>query len=173
MKTKLAPLPSQKQPLRYRQFDAGLGPMLALADAKGLVLLAFQDGEDPTMPESNWLEDRDGFKPLIAALKDYAKGKGPLPPWPTGDIKGTPFQRKVWAALKRIPYGEVRSYGDVAKMIGEPLAARAVGGACGKNPLPLFVPCHRVIASGGRIGGFGCGLQVKRRLMAIEGLSGY
>lgn len=155
---------------RYCQFDAGLGPMLALADEKGLVSLSFQEGDDPAFPEAHWMEDRKGFASLIAALRDYAKGRGPLPEWPLGAIRGTPFQRKVWAALKRIPYGQVRSYGDIAKTIGQAGAARAVGGACGKNPIPLFVPCHRVIGSGGRIGGFSCGLAVKRRLMALEGI---
>ena len=80
---------------------------------------------------------------------------------------GTPFQLAVWAALRRIPYGEVSTYGEVARMIGKPKAVRAVGGACHTNPCPIFTPCHRVVAANGA-GGFGAGLETKRRLLALE-----
>ena len=83
------------------------------------------------------------------------------------DAEGTPFQLAVWAALRSIPYGEVRTYGEVARMIGAPEAARAVGGACHANPCPIFTPCHRVVAAHGT-GGFGGGLEIKRRLLALE-----
>jgi len=84
------------------------------------------------------------------------------------DLRGTPFQLAVWRELLRIPYGEVRSYGEVARAIGRPRAVRAVGTANGANPLPLIVPCHRVVASGGRLGGYAGGLELKRRLLAVE-----
>lgn len=84
------------------------------------------------------------------------------------DLRGTPFQRAVWEALCAIPYGETRSYGEVARAVGDPGAARAVGLANGANPVPLVVPCHRVIQSGGKIGGYGGGLELKRRLLAME-----
>ena len=83
------------------------------------------------------------------------------------DTTGTPFQLAVWAALRTIPYGEVRTYGDVARMIGRPNAARAVGGACHANPIPIVIPCHRVVAANGP-GGFGSGMETKRRLLALE-----
>ena len=83
------------------------------------------------------------------------------------DAAGTPFQLAVWAALRRIPYGEVRTYGEVARMIGCPEAARAVGGACHANPVIVITPCHRVVAANGP-GGFGGGPETKRRLLAIE-----
>ena len=83
------------------------------------------------------------------------------------DSEGTPFQLAVWAALRRIPYGEVRTYGEVARMIGKPQAVRAVGGACHANPCPIFTPCHRVVAANGP-GGFGGGHEAKRRLLALE-----
>lgn len=82
---------------------------------------------------------------------------------------GTPFQRNVWKTLQTIPYGETKSYQWVAKKIGKPKALRAVGQACGANPIPLFIPCHRVIASNGKIGGFSGGLHWKRRLLRLEG----
>jgi methylated-DNA-[protein]-cysteine S-methyltransferase len=82
---------------------------------------------------------------------------------------GTDFQLRVWNALRAIPYGAVRNYGDIARAIGQPGAARAVGQANGCNPLPIVIPCHRVIASDGTIGGFSAGLWVKHRLLALEG----
>ena len=80
---------------------------------------------------------------------------------------GTTFQRQVWAALRCIPYGEVRTYGEIARRIGRPGAMRAVGGACHANPVPIITPCHRVVAAHGP-GGFGSGLEIKRRLLALE-----
>jgi methylated-DNA-[protein]-cysteine S-methyltransferase len=82
---------------------------------------------------------------------------------------GTEFQRRVWRALCEIPYGAVRNYGDIARAVGQPGAARAVGQANGCNPLPIVVPCHRVIASNGTIGGYSGGLSIKHRLLALEG----
>jgi len=84
------------------------------------------------------------------------------------DPRGTDFQRRVWSALREIPYGETRSYAEVARRIGRPRAVRAVGTANGANPLSLVVPCHRVIASGGKLGGYGGGLELKKRLLAME-----
>jgi len=81
---------------------------------------------------------------------------------------GTPFQRKVWAALRQIPAGQTESYGRLAAALGAPKAARAVGSACGANPIPLFIPCHRVVPAGGGLGGFSGGLHWKRRLLALE-----
>ena len=86
------------------------------------------------------------------------------------DLQGRPrFRVKVWEVLQRIPYGRVRSYGWVARKVGKPKAARAVGGACGANPVPLLVPCHRVIAGDGSLGGFSGGVGVKKRLLKLEG----
>ena len=84
------------------------------------------------------------------------------------DLRGTPFQCSVWNALCEIPYGETRSYADVARAVGNPNAVRAVGTANGANPVALVVPCHRVIAAGGKLGGYGGGLDLKRRLLAME-----
>lgn len=83
---------------------------------------------------------------------------------------GTNFQRRVWYELSQIPYGKTRSYADVAKALGQPTATRAVGAANGKNPLPIFIPCHRVIASDGSLHGFSAGLDVKRALLTLEGV---
>jgi methylated-DNA-[protein]-cysteine S-methyltransferase len=86
------------------------------------------------------------------------------------ELDGTPFQREVWSELSRIPYGETISYGELARRVGRPSAPRAVGQANGRNPIPIIVPCHRVLASNG-IGGYGGGLKVKRALLAVEGVA--
>jgi methylated-DNA-[protein]-cysteine S-methyltransferase len=83
-------------------------------------------------------------------------------------LEGTVFQRSVWAELQRVPYGETRTYGEVAAAVGKPRAARAVGGACGANPLPIIVPCHRIVGGSGSLVGFGGGLEMKERLLALE-----
>ncbi len=85
-------------------------------------------------------------------------------------LEGSPFQVAVWQALHAIRYGESRSYGEIAAAVGNPLAARAVGNACGGNPLAIIVPCHRIVANGGKIGGFSAGLDIKRRLLALESI---
>ncbi|HEY1445372.1 MAG TPA: methylated-DNA--[protein]-cysteine S-methyltransferase [Acidimicrobiales bacterium] len=86
------------------------------------------------------------------------------------ELDGTDFQREVWTELTRIPYGETISYGELARRVGRPSAPRAVGQANGRNPIPVIVPCHRVLASNG-IGGYGGGLKVKRQLLAVEGVT--
>ncbi len=156
-------------PVWFARLNTSLGQWMAVADESGLIELCYQDGEDARLPDSTWTEDAQCFGHLHRALMAYAAGQGPLPDWNMGHLRATPFQRRVWRELQRIPYGEVRSYGDIAQRLGQPGASRAVGSACGRNPIPLFIPCHRVIASGGGLGGFSCGLAVKRRLLRLEG----
>ena len=107
---------------------------------------------------------------VFTALERYFAGERDLFDFPL-DLSGTAFQLEVWAALRRIPYGETLSYGDVARAIGRPRSCRAVGNAVGSNPVGIVVPCHRVIAAGGAIGGFGGNLALKRRLLAVEGVT--
>jgi len=89
------------------------------------------------------------------------------------DFRGTPFQKKVWSALAKIPYAQTRSYKEIAKAIGLPKAYRAVGNANGQNSIPLIIPCHRVIENNGRLGGFGHGIKVKKRLLDFEKAHGF
>jgi methylated-DNA-[protein]-cysteine S-methyltransferase len=107
---------------------------------------------------------------LEQQLQQYADGKPVRWNIPLDMSSGTLFQQKVWRVLMTIPHGETRSYGWVAKQIGKPKASRAVGAACGANPVPVIVPCHRVIAGDGSLGGFGGGLPMKRRLLRSEGV---
>ncbi len=115
---------------------------------------------------------QEHFKDLVRRFKDYFMGHRVDFPDKL-DLQGaTAFQRKVWEAARQIPCGETRSYAWIARQIGNPAAARAVGQALGKNPLPVVIPCHRVIASDGSLGGFSGGLAMKKRLLALEKGSG-
>jgi len=104
------------------------------------------------------------------ALKTALTGRAPLELPPLDIVTGTDFQRQVWRAMQKIPWGQTASYGDLARAIGRPKAVRAVGGACGANPIPVFIPCHRVLATGGGPGGFSSGMHWKRTLLAAEGV---
>jgi methylated-DNA-[protein]-cysteine S-methyltransferase len=105
---------------------------------------------------------------LARQLSRYFRGERVSFRISTDSLVGTEFQRKVWRVLQTIPYGETRTYAWVARKIGHPKAARAVGVACGANPIPLIIPCHRVVASDGSLGGFSAGLVWKRRLLVLE-----
>ncbi len=100
-------------------------------------------------------------------ISEYLNGKRKAFDFPIAP-KGTDFQRKVWSALREIPYGETKTYGEIAADIGSPKAARAVGNACNKNPLLLAVPCHRVLGANGSLTGFAAGIEVKERLLLLE-----
>ena len=109
------------------------------------------------------------LREAFSQLEKYFQGKLrefslPLAP------QGTPFQMAIWQALRGIPYGTTATYGEIARRAGYPTATRAVGGACHRNPLAIVIPCHRVVAAGGRWGGFGGGLEMKKRLLALEGV---
>lgn len=110
------------------------------------------------------------LKEARSAIAAYLEGKTRDLDLPL-DLQGHPrFRAKVWEILKGIPYGRVRSYGWIARKVGKPKAARAVGGACGANPVPLLIPCHRVVAGDGSLGGFSGGLSLKKRLLKLEGI---
>jgi O-6-methylguanine DNA methyltransferase len=115
---------------------------------------------------------QEQLHPLISAvagLNRYFSGGSEILDHPL-DLRGTRFQREVWSALREIPLGQVATYGEIASRIGRPGGARAVGQACGSNPVVLFVPCHRVVAADGKLGGFGSGLGLKKGLLRHEGV---
>jgi methylated-DNA-[protein]-cysteine S-methyltransferase len=121
----------------------------------------------------NVRNDADDMPPVLketaSQLDEYFAGERTDFDLPM-ELDGTDFQREVWNELSRIPYGETISYGELARRVGRPSAPRAVGQANGRNPIPVIVPCHRVLASNG-IGGYGGGLKVKRQLLAVEGVT--
>ncbi len=140
--------------------------MLA-GDDSGLREINFVHGRHPASPDPLWKQDRGAFGDVIAQLEAYFAGKleefdVPLAP------EGTPFQQKVWKHLCDIPFGETISYGELARRIGNPNASRAVGLANGTNPIPIIIPCHRVIGSNGKLTGYGGGLPIKEKLLALE-----
>jgi methylated-DNA-[protein]-cysteine S-methyltransferase len=152
----------------YSRIPSPLGPLLLAGDDDGLQLLHFdQPGHiHPVGPD--WEERDEAFAQAARQLDLYFHGRLrsfdiPLAP------QGTPFQLRVWRKLLRIPYGETRSYLDVAESLGEPRAVRAVGAANGRNPIAIVIPCHRVIGSNGSLTGYGGGIQIKARLLALEG----
>ncbi len=148
-----------------------IGGVRAHADARGrLVALDFLKGPDGKRQTADLGFDSALRNRLQKALDAYFEKGRPFPRLPVGNTGGTPFQRRVWRALTRIPLGQTRTYGEVAASIGAPRAARAVGAACGANPLPLLVPCHRVLAAGGGLGGFSGGLSIKKKLLRVEGV---
>ncbi|MBU6422065.1 MAG: methylated-DNA--[protein]-cysteine S-methyltransferase [Gammaproteobacteria bacterium] len=151
----------------YCYLQTPVGQLLLAGGAQGLRHVDFQDGPHPAKPEPDWQKDEKPFREVIKQLKEYFAGQRrsfdlPLAP------EGTDFQLKVWRALRGIPFGATWSYGQLAKRIGKPKASRAVGAANGQNPIPIIVPCHRVIGADGSLTGFGGGLKIKQQLLELE-----
>ena len=140
-----------------------IGDLLLIAAGEGLLEVHFP----PATPPATSMPDDARLAPVIRQLDEYFAGTRTQFDVPLA-LRGTPFQIEVWRALQRIPYGETRTYAAIAREIGRPAATRAVGAANGANPIPIIVPCHRVIGSNGSLTGFGGGIDVKRRLLALE-----
>ncbi len=164
--------------LYYTVFKTAAGWIAVLASAEGLLENSF-----PVISKENALNSLhiarynglfspspNRFSDLSQRFNDYFDGKKTAFADRLDISSATPFQRNVWETARMIPYGETRSYRWLAEKIGKPYAARAVGQALGKNPLPIIIPCHRVIGSTGSITGFSGGLDVKRQLLGIEGI---
>lgn len=148
--------------------DTPVGRLLLAGDAAALRLVHFQSGPRPVRSPPQWREDGVPFARALAQLGEYFAGarrsfRLRLAP------QGTVFQLAVWQALRSIPYGQTVSYGELARRLGNARGARAVGLANGANPLPIIVPCHRVIGADGSLTGFGGGLYIKRALLSLEG----
>ncbi len=150
----------------YQYLNTCVGKLLICGTEKAITKISFPKGKNYE-PDKSWKENPGFFKEAVRQLELYFEGKLRRFSLPL-ILKGTGFQLKVWNALAKIPYGQTMSYKDVAEKIGSPKAARAVGGAVGKNPIPIIIPCHRVIASDGKLGGFGGGLDVKKKLLDLE-----
>jgi O-6-methylguanine DNA methyltransferase len=148
------------------------GVFVAGYSAKGLVSFDFPEPRTGRQPAAVPVPGQVArwHRLTMAALEKVLAGRAPGKLPPLDLAAGTPFQQRVWKALRRIQAGRTRSYGEIARSIGHPDAVRAVGGACGANPIPLFVPCHRVLAANRRLGGFSGGLDWKRKLLEREGV---
>lgn len=157
-------------PLFFCHIPSPIGALLAVSDGEALCGLYFPEGPKARLPDPAWQPAELAlFQRLGQQLAAYFAGElraFDLPLSPTG----TPFQLSVWDALRGIPYGETRSYGELARALGKPDASRAVGLANGSNPIGIVIPCHRVIGKSGALTGFGGGLAAKQHLLALEGI---
>jgi O-6-methylguanine DNA methyltransferase len=160
----------------YAWTDSPVGPVWVAATDVGICAVRLGAGQpeglfawlskyiDPAPPR----EDPSALAPTLVQLREYfscTRHEFDL----ALDMRGTPFQRAVWAQIARIPYGTTTTYGEIARQIGHPRAARAVGGANGANPLPIIIPCHRVVGARGALAGYGAGLATKATLLQLEG----
>jgi len=151
----------------YTLVESPLGSVLIAAGGAGLHRISFLDGGSPVTPGAGWRRDDRALEDAAAQVRAYFGGQLrrfelPLAP------EGTPFQQRVWRELCAIPYGETISYGQLAGRVGNPAASRAVGAANGRNPLPIVVPCHRVIGATGHLTGFRGGVRLKAFLLDLE-----
>jgi methylated-DNA-[protein]-cysteine S-methyltransferase len=164
--------------IRRAEWRSPLGSIGLWLSARGLARLDFLDGN--TADGVSWARRAFGSAPIGAASPDdalaaemidqlaaYFAGRRRVFDIPL-DLQGTPFQRAVWEAVRAVPWGETRSYGEIARAIGRPQAVRAVGAANGANPLSIVVPCHRLVGAAGELRGYGGGLERKRALLALE-----
>jgi methylated-DNA-[protein]-cysteine S-methyltransferase len=151
----------------YSRFKSPVGPLLLAGSKAGLQLVSFAGGSRAKSVDPDWRMDNSAFVEVVHQLQSYFAGERK-----NFDLslvlEGTDFQKTVWTALREIPYGETISYKELAEIIGNPRAVRAVGAANGANPIPIIVPCHRVIGNDGSLTGFGGGLPLKKHLLELE-----
>jgi methylated-DNA-[protein]-cysteine S-methyltransferase len=151
----------------YCYYDSPVGRLLLAATDDGLRCICFPGEQGVAGPRADWQAGSAPLNEAMRQLTEYFAGK-----LERFDLRlapdGTPFQKAVWARLLDIPYGATASYSEIAHAIGRPRACRAVGAANGRNPLPIVVPCHRVIGSNGELVGYGGGLQIKKALLELE-----
>lgn len=151
----------------YCYFDTPIGELLLAGEADALSMIGFPQGVMRRDPGPDWIYNEEPFGAVREQLAEYFSGERKDFDLPLA-LQGTEFQVSVLEALQGIPYGETTSYGAIAKQIGRPKAVRAVGAANGRNPIPIIVPCHRVIGSSGDLTGFGGGLDTKAALLRLE-----
>jgi methylated-DNA-[protein]-cysteine S-methyltransferase len=161
----------------YSEMDTPIGPLLVAATSKGLFWIDFGKGNKSIFNLERWTKkwlnhqhiESNGsiVEPIIRQIEEFLQGQRTQFDVQL-DLQGTPFQKMVWQALTNIPYGETRSYKQIALDVGIPKAVRAIGGANNKNPIPIIIPCHRVVGSNGALVGYGGGLDIKEHLLNLE-----
>ena len=153
--------------IKYTMIESPLGGLLAARDDEGITELLLPHGKKPARPAAEWVRDDAAFDDIRGQLDEYFAGRRTSFDLPLHMI-GSAFQKRVWTGLLDIPCGATTSYGALANAIGAPGAARAVGLANGQNPIPIIVPCHRVIGANGSLTGYGGGLLAKQWLLTHE-----
>ncbi|MHC1729153.1 MAG: methylated-DNA--[protein]-cysteine S-methyltransferase [Syntrophobacteraceae bacterium] len=167
--------------ISYIVFESPLGWLLVAESSAGIALIDFLGPSCPSKEKcvSAVLREYPGealnsgpgtglAEQARIHISEYLKNRTPLPQIPVDIRKGTPFDQRVWRAIGAIPFGKTLSYGQIAQAAGSPRAFRATGRACGRNPVPLLIPCHRVIAGAGKLGGYSGGLDIKKFLLDLE-----
>lgn len=161
--------------IRYTTVDCPLGKLLIGATGRGVCAIKLASSAAQAKaalqreyPSADIVSDDKGLQRWVSALLQYLQGQHSRLDLPL-DIEGTAFQQRVWKELRKIPYGQTRSYSEIARRIGQPKATRAVARACATNPVPIVIPCHRVIRKNGALGGYGGGIARKRALLSREG----
>jgi len=152
------------------QTESAIGPLTVIASERGLVAIEWGSGAPLRKPEApiHYQNSSEKTERYVQQLREYFSGERKQFTFPL-DLRGTEFQKRCWQALLEIPYGHTVSYAAIASAVGSPRAFRAVGMANHHNPIPIVVPCHRVIASGGGLCGYGGGLGIKEKLLRLEG----
>lgn len=161
------PTTTDHRSLLYTSIDSPIGELLLLGDGEELHGLYMQNGHKPARIAPQWQHSAAPFADVVAQLREYFAGERVSFQTPLA-MDGSGFELRVWNALTEIPYGETVSYGEIARRIGQPSAARAVGLANGRNPIGVIVPCHRVIGANGTLTGYGGGLERKQILLELE-----
>lgn len=151
----------------YTKIQSPVGPLLLAADDRGLCFISFSASRRAVHVQPGWKRDPAPFEETVRQLQAYFRGELKEFTVPLA-FEGTPFQQSVWKNLLAIPYGKTISYSQLADRVGQPKAVRAVGLANGQNPIPIIIPCHRVIGSNGKLTGYGGGLPIKEKLLALE-----
>jgi methylated-DNA-[protein]-cysteine S-methyltransferase len=154
--------------LLYAQVESPLGELLLVGDGRALTRLHMQDGRGRLAVDPSWTLAPAAFEDVARALREYFAGERTSFEDIPVELHGSEFQRQVWRALVEVPYGETIGYGELARRVGSPDRARAVGAANARNPVAVIVPCHRVIGADGSLTGYGGGLPNKRFLLDLE-----
>jgi methylated-DNA-[protein]-cysteine S-methyltransferase len=156
--------------MKFSVFESPFGGIIVAGDDRGLAFLDFRRGRNAPRPREDWTEEArlPLFRDVRKQVSEYFARRRetfdlPLAP------RGTPFQKRVWEELTRVPYGTTVTYTELARRAGKPLAIRAAGAANGRNPISIVIPCHRVVGKNGNLTGYGGGLEVKRALLLLEG----
>jgi len=152
--------------MKYTWMRSPIGDLLLAGEDK-LSLVSFPEGNKKQEPKDGWVRDDGSFPEVRRQLTEYFAGSRTTFDLEL-EVRGTTFQKSVLQALQTIPFGQTRTYKDIAELVGSPKAVRAVGAANGSNPIPIIIPCHRVIGSNGKLTGFGGGLPAKQYLLDLE-----
>lgn len=172
---------SRQLTVKYSMMSSPIGPIMIASTPQGVCYVGFGNGDSEKFALLRWCQkwvamdinsdhlelDEAAHRDVMQQLQEYFEGKRKEFEIPL-DIRGTSFQKLVWQQLQNIPYGETRSYKEIAVAMGAPRAVRAIGGANNRNPLPILIPCHRVIGSNGALVGYGGGLDIKEYLLNLE-----